>query len=523
MITFEQYLDYRSSISYEDQINEAEFFKNLWQKAKDSYTAARGNPEDDVQLKNSLEGWSDKVSPHVAKAAKIAGEYANKLNISVPLATAVVLSGMLGGPAAVPMSVLMYYVNKPVGKAASKVFDKGVAAIQNLTGQNKQNQINPMSQAGKPAVPGVQPKPTNNNENYNSLDKLSDNSDLEYAFFYIEQYSRKFDFQSYAAIRELQEGKYGDYTRQAGQYVGSKVKDFGNWLGGKVDKGHELASQYAKQTKQWWDEKGSDQVSGAIGKGLGFIAGKAAKYSGNISHLITSSFSSMAKWASQNKLPIAKTMFLMAVGAATGLAVGAAVNFVAAKAMALSKTVKPEEVNDWLKENFKMEIKQDENGNYEVYGDQHYTSTGAKPHHTEVGDYMPDQYVTHFKNHIKDVTDGLKTDTFTQVNFSKLIDKSVGPDVMGLNFHGTITPQAGESVKDVLNRAYQSLKDNLAEKGFTADIEQFKQISAYANKGYYPDQPIQVAAIIKPATSSANLIGGAVGGAVGAKTGAKGK
>lgn len=525
MITFEQYLDYRISLGY-DEINEAEkgFLSNLWQKAKDSYSSTRGNPEDDVQLKNTLEGWSDKVTPHIAKAAKLANEHAKKLGISVPLATAIILSGMLGGPAAIPMSVLMYYVNKPVGKMASKAFDKGVATIQNLTGQNKQNQAKPMQQANKPKTPvaaAAKPSTTDDEyfKSYSSPDRFSDHfeSDYECASFYLEQYSRKFDFQSYVAIRDLQEGAYGDYTRKAGEYVGSKIKDFGNWLGGKVDKGHE----YAKQAKNWWDKEGSDKVSGAIGKGLGFVAGKSVKYASNISHLITSSFSSMAKWATQNKLAIGKTLFLMAVGAATGIAVGAAVNFIAAKALALSKAVKPEEVNDWLKENFKMEIKQNEDGDYEVYGDQLYTNTGAKPHHTEVGGYTPDQYVTSVQNHIKDVTDGLTTDTFTNVNFGKLIDKSVGPDVMSLNFHGTITPQAGEAVKDVLNRAYQSLKDNLAANGFTADIEQFKQISAYKNFGYYPDQPIQVSAIIKPATSSANLIGGAVGGAIGAKTGAK--
>lgn len=487
MITFEQYIDYKRSIEwdYENSIDEGKFFPNLWQKAKSAYKDARGNPEDDTQLKDKLEGWSNKVTPHIAKASQLAGEYADKLKISKPLATAIILSGILGGPAAIPMSVIMYYVNKPVGKFASQAFDKGVQAIQGMTNKNQTAAQSPVPTA-QPTTPAMKPvaptgKPMTDDQYYKS-----------FSTNYSDHYHNNYDFNSYVMMRDLQEG-----------YVGDKIK------------------QYAQQTKQWWDEKGSDQVSGAIGKGLGFVAGKAVKYSGNISHLITSSFSSMAKWASENKLPIAKTMFLMSVGAATGVAVGATVNFVAAKALALSKTVKPEEVNDWLKENFKMEIKQDENGNYEVYGDQHYTSTGAKPHHTEVGDYIPDQYVTSFKDHIKDVTDGLTTDTFTKVNFSKLIDKSIGPDVMGLQFNATITPQAGESVKDVLNRAYQSLKDNLAEKGFTADIEQFKQISAYANKGYYPDQPIQVSAIIKPEAGSTNLIGGAIGGAVGAKTGSK--
>ena len=543
MITFEQYLDYRISLGY-DEINEAEkgFFSNLWQKAKDSYSSARGNPEDDVQLKNTLEGWSDKVTPHISKAAKLANEHANKLGISVPLATSIILSGMLGGPAAIPMSVLMYYVNKPVGKMASKAFDKGVAAVQNLTGQNKQNQARPMQQASQPNTPtnvmaankpktpvaaAAKPSTTDDEyfKSYSSPDRFSDHfeSDYECASFYLEQYSRKFDFQSYAAIRDLQEGVYGDYTRKAGEYVGSKIKDFGNWLGGKVDKGHE----YAKQAKNWWDEKGSDQVSGAIGKGLGFVAGKSVKYAGNISHLITSSFSSMAKWATQNKLPIAKTLFLMAVGAATGIAVGAAVNFIAAKALALSKAVKPEEVNDWLKDNYKMEIAKDkETGDYVIQGgDQLYNKTGQlTPAHqgpTDSDTYISsytfghDQTTQLINNKANAVSDTLqRNDTFTNVIFQKTDIQGMPDENLLLSFNATITPQTGETAKDVLNRAYQTLKDTLTEKGLMADIEQFKSITTNIK----PNQPIDIAAIIKP---DANLIGGAVGGAIGAKTGSK--
>jgi len=138
----------------------------------------------------------------------------------------------------------------------------------------------------------------------------------------------------------------------------------------------EYLAEVEMYEESWLGDK-FNRLGGAIGKGAGYVSGKTAKYSANISNLIKSSFSELSQFAKKNKLAIAKVAFLMAVGAVIGTVIGAAVGvgisggsgsgsnvFTQGKDVIASTAVDavqdsgtvPQNDMEWLQQNFKPEV-----------------------------------------------------------------------------------------------------------------------------------------------------------------------
>jgi len=477
-----------------------DFGRSAVSGAQQGYSDTR-NKNNDNLLKDTLEKYSGKVTPHMEKARKAAADYATKLGISIPLATSILLAGMVGGPAAVPMAALMYFVRKPVNKIAGNVYDKGVEMAQKGAGM-VQNAMKGTNQTGATPTP-----------------------QLAWT-----------DFSSYSGMRDIQEGYFGD-----------KVKQAGNWLGNKVSSGEEYIGKKASQAKKWAQEGGLKRSGERFGKALGSVAGKATNYTVNTKNLISKSFGSMSKFANENKLKIGKVLFLMGVGSLIGYGIGKGVDAMAANTV---KEVAPQEDMDWIHKNFKMDYVKDEDGNYHFHGDNIYTSGGDKLSGIrQVGDEVPASTFAYSKTHTHDqegvpddwvgktdpsavfshsdvsqatldkISDQLVfKDTFTSVSLNKLVDKTLGPDTLHLNFHATMSPVDVDgtqlSVKEMMDKAYKDLAAEIKSQGLTAEIEKFDQMKGYDNLGYYPDKPIELdTKIIVHSAATGGAIGGAVAGA----------
>lgn len=117
-------------------------YDKFTQGLKSGYTSARD--ETAVQY----DKYSKIAGEAISKASGVAAKYSKKLGIPPELATALVASGLVGGPAAVPFAALMYFVKKPVNYVANKVFDAGWAAGEKVVGALKggrQPQLQPES------------------------------------------------------------------------------------------------------------------------------------------------------------------------------------------------------------------------------------------------------------------------------------------------------------------------------------------------------------------------------------------
>jgi len=89
-------------------------FKTAYGKAKD--------PEHAPEIEK-------KVVEMAKKAYPAAQHYSQKLGIPISLVLALVVSGAIGGPAAVPLTLVTYLVRKPLLKLAGKGFDIGAEAL----------------------------------------------------------------------------------------------------------------------------------------------------------------------------------------------------------------------------------------------------------------------------------------------------------------------------------------------------------------------------------------------------------
>ena len=432
---------------YSQQIDEG-FFDSLKQGFQSKYDQARGSQENEQDLQK----YAQKAIPAIKQAGSIAQKYSKKVGIPLPLATAIVAAGIVGGPTAIPFAALMYFVRKPINKIAGKAFDAGA---QKMGWQQPQQQLQP------------QPQP-----------QLAWNL------------NSGMGFREYLAAVEMYEE---------------------SWLGDKFT-----------QARTWWNEKGADRLGGAIGKGAGYVSGKTAKYSANISNLIKSSYSALSKFAKENKLSIAKTAFLMAVGAAVGAGVGSAVNALtqgtdvvattAVDAVRDSGTV-PENDMEWLQQNFKPEVTANADGSYSVTGEDIYSTTGKSLGDTVQGDYDGDDVtdtaiLMNGGDLLKTVNDELNnSDIFSSFTTSQPVE-GPHPGMMVLQVHATITPQPGQGAEEVLRMAHEQLRQQLEEVGVT--VQDFKPIS-YGQ----PDAPIQIQTTLTYSNVPGAAIGAAVGGAAG--------
>lgn len=103
------------------------FFGSLKQGYQQSYQQANQQAQ---QPSQSFEKYANIALPAIQKAASMAQTLSQKTGVPLPLVTACISAGIVGGPAAVPFAALLYFVKKPLMAGASKGFDLGVAGIQ---------------------------------------------------------------------------------------------------------------------------------------------------------------------------------------------------------------------------------------------------------------------------------------------------------------------------------------------------------------------------------------------------------
>jgi len=118
ILTFENYL--------QQQFDES-FLDSMKQGYQQSY-------QQSLQPSNNqnFEKFSQTALPAIKKAGTIAQSFSKKTGVPLPLATALIASGITGGPAAVPFAALLYFVKKPLMKGASAGFDAGVSGVKNI-------------------------------------------------------------------------------------------------------------------------------------------------------------------------------------------------------------------------------------------------------------------------------------------------------------------------------------------------------------------------------------------------------
>jgi len=279
---------------------------------------------------SDYEKYSSKVLPAIQKAGSSAKKYAEKLGIPLPIATAIVTSGLVGGPGAIPFGVLLYFAKKQIMGVAGKAFDKGaeLSGAGKAQGQPQaqgqaqaqgqgqgQGQGQPQAQAqgqpqpqpqaqgqpqpqpqaqGQPQPqPQAQGQPQPQPQAQGSRLVLPGSADWNGGRIPGRLQRSWTSYEDYASMRDLQEGWFGDKASQAGKY---------------------------------WKDKGADQVGGALGKAAGYVTGNVKKQGSRIGGLLKSSFSDLTQFASQNKLAIGKAAFLFGVGIAMGTGVGMAYN-----------------------------------------------------------------------------------------------------------------------------------------------------------------------------------------------------
>lgn len=251
MQTFSEFL-----VNRDPSILDEGFWDSLRQSFSQSYQTARGNPEDDQNLSK----YAAQAIPALKSAAGEAKKYADKLGIPLPLATAVIASGIVGGPAAIPFAALMYFVRQPINKIAGKAFDIGAQKLGLMP--------KPDATVTAPTVP--------------------------------------------TAPKYQMPAISGDGVRA--QLAHTDNLTFGQYLT-LVEAG------YIDLDEGWGDWAGS-----MLGKAAGFVSGKAVKYGSNVANMLKNAAMAIGKFASENKLAVAKVAFLMGVGALVGAGVGAAVN-----------------------------------------------------------------------------------------------------------------------------------------------------------------------------------------------------
>jgi len=302
--------------TFEDYLIDEGFFDSLSQGFKQNYAQAKTATSGGEEAQYAK--YAKKAMEAIDKSRQTANQFAQKLGIDLTLATALVASGVVGGPAVVPMTALLYFVRKPINKAASAGFDKAADKMGWSGNANQAQAQQPQAQAQQPQAQAQQPQAQAQQPQAQAQSNLwlpgqqqRPNPNAKIWTPSSMQNSWNLSFSGYADARDMNEGWFGD-----------KVSQAGNWLGKKIGGAEDYAGKKVSQGKQWWDDGGADKVGGAIGGVAGKVAGKTAKGA----NMIKSSMSSIAKFASENKLALGKAAFMVAIGAAIGAGVGAGFN-----------------------------------------------------------------------------------------------------------------------------------------------------------------------------------------------------
>jgi len=435
------------------------FLGSLKQGFQQSYQQAQ-EPQPSSE---ALQKFANVAMPAIQKVTGMAQGLSKKTGIPIPLATALLASGLVGGPAAVPFAALMYFVKRPLMAGASKGFDAGVAGVQKG------------AQMVKGAVQGMQPA-------------------AQPAMASAEMY-----FPSFADYYLYREG-------------------FGDWAGQKM------------------------------GSMAGTVAGKTTGMAQKVGSVLSKSWQGLTKFASENKLAIAKTAFLMGVGALIGAGVGKLTHdAIDSVIQAVGDRGVPAEELNWLRHNFKMDssghedaqgnvdptkwVHHGKDGTAEFGGNGIYDTKGgdAGGNDWKVGEILPTMNVNaqELMDNMGQTTDGvldkLKNTfgSFTRVDYSGVsaVKNAAGKYVAGraadatgemaVQYQVEILPKPGESSQSLLQAAYRELATKLHASGI--------KVTDMKSLGEDPSGAIKAALSVAPAMTGAGAIGGAAGMGAGPK------
>jgi hypothetical protein len=295
-LTFKEFVQ----VCEQDRLDEIEFIKNAWDSAKKGFKSAFGswNKETDPEtgkpdqkvtdpfaahsisttdigkinidappkdanpdavtekhkgLWEKLKSFAIKMKDVVVSASKMTG-------ISAPLALAILFAGYMGGIAAVPAAVILYFTRKilmtPILGLAGKAYDKAVDVAKNVV-----------------RGPKVQTE----------------------SFSVINEWTFTNDFKNYSLYKFLK--TEGDIS-----------VSYKEWLSNpNYDLLHE--------------GKVTDYLMGLIGKGAGHVTGFLSSSSKKVGKFLYNGIKSAAEWVWKWKVPIGKFLFLMAIGVLVGGAI----------------------------------------------------------------------------------------------------------------------------------------------------------------------------------------------------------
>jgi len=357
----------------------------------------------------NFEKFSKIALPAIQKATSLAQSLSQKTGVPLPLATALVASGIVGGPATVPFAALMYFIKKPLMKGASKAFDAGVQGVQK-------------------GVQGVQ--------------------------------------NTFSQPQQMQPATEG----------------FKNWM-------------YEEGFGDWAGQK--------VGSMAGTAAGKTVGAASKVSNLIKQSWPAIKQYASENKLAIGKTAFLMGVGALVGGGIGKLTHdAIDSVIQSIGDVGVPPQELAWLRNNFKMELSQGEDGTavsgeelYNTSGNMNNFDTGAGGGgdvHVKAQDFSHDE--TKIGPIVNKAMSSLgKSIRITPVGSSETTGL--------LSYTLEVTPQPGMSSQQLLQQAYRKLATQLSQQGIkVSDLKSIDQD---------PSGAIKAMLSVAPNTTAAGAIGGA--------------
>lgn len=270
-------------ISFRDYVNSDpqnidEGLKDFIQNVKTGFTkgyqrwdAKKVDPTggDVTKVNPEYEKFKGTVLPALQKAKAFMGKASQMTGISPPLAMAVLASGIVGGPAAIPMGVLMYFTRKmfvnPVVQAAGKGWDAA---------------FGPKKAKETEELPG-----------------------------FAKEWRFSLDFDNYSVYKEgcelglIENKSFREWVQEANYEKLEEISKALNWLGSMA------------------------------GKGAGYLAGAVKTIGGKALNVIKGGIKDIATWARANKASIAKTAFLMALGYMIGSGVTKLTNSVIDSAM----------------------------------------------------------------------------------------------------------------------------------------------------------------------------------------------
>jgi hypothetical protein len=228
----------------------------------------------------NYEQYKEKAFEAINKARSMYSQFKDKTGLSMPLALALVAGGIAGGPAAIPMAAIMYFTRKallnPVLSLAGHAFDKGVEKIKKID-----NRI-----TGKP---DGEKEPVKEN-------------------FIIENWTFGADYNNFVIYKSLKDENLINCS-------------FKEWITNP-----DMNLLMAEGERMNW-------LMRKIGAGAGHISGLLKSVTKKAYNVVTKGLPSLASWALNNKVSIARAVFLMALGVLLGGGITKVSNYVLGQAM----------------------------------------------------------------------------------------------------------------------------------------------------------------------------------------------